>query len=83
MVQIFGKLKGGKLPECEMKRRIQMQENLWVRTIGCLNVPIQSAAITEVSESDFGSLSFCLFASCSFVSKKTSGPGCKNSDARD
>ena len=31
-----------------------MRENLWARTLGPLNVQIQSEAVIEVSESDFG-----------------------------
>ena len=37
----------------EAKRR--MRETLWVHTLGPLNVPTQSEAIVEVSESDFDS----------------------------
>ena len=35
------------------KRRDKTQENLWVHTLGPLNVPIQSEAVIEISESDF------------------------------
>ena len=38
--------------ECEAKRR-NARENLWVYALGPLNMPIQSEAIIEVSESDF------------------------------
>ena len=44
--------------ECEAKSWSQIRENLWAHTLGPLNVPIQSEA---VSESNFPPSSFLLY----------------------
>ena len=39
--------------QTSMRQRGKMRQNLWVRTLGPLNAPIQSEAVCDVSESDF------------------------------